>query len=175
MKKEYYLQIVIFLLVIGLCILIFLFREKIIELEEYGYLGAFLSSALANATIIIPAPGWAVVVVLATILNPWLVGLLAGLGATVGQMTGYFLGYSGRFLIKDSPRHQKMIKWMQRNGALTIFLFTLIPNPFADIAGAGAGALRFPFLKFVFFCAIGAILKYLFFTIVGGWGLEFFF
>lgn len=102
MKKEYYFQIIIFILVIALCVLIFSFREKIVELEKYGYIGAFLISMFANATIVVPAPGWAVIISLAAIFNPWLIGFLAGLGAALGQTTGYLLGYSGRIAIKDS-------------------------------------------------------------------------
>ncbi len=175
MKKIPSLQkLIIFLLVIGLMVLILLFPEKIKELGKYGYLGAFLISLLSNATIVIPAPGWAVISALAIIFNPWLIGVLAGLGAAIGQLTGYFLGYSGQLMIKDTSRYQKLISWMQRRGPLVIFLFTLIPNPFVDIVGVGAGVLKFPFLKFLFFCTIAAIPKYLFFAIVGGWGLEFF-
>lgn len=174
MKKEHYFQIIIFLLLISLWTLIFLFHEEIAKLKELGYLGAFLSSILTNATILIPAPGWAVIAFLATILNPWLVGLLAGLGAVIGQMTGYFLGYSGRFIIKkDNPRHQKITNWMQKHGSLTIFLFALIPNPFSDIPGAIAGISKFPILKFILFCTLGNIPKHLFFALVGGWGLEY--
>lgn len=130
MRKEYYFQIIIFLLVIGLCILIFLFREKIAELEKVGYLGAFLISMLANATIVIPMPGWAVIITLATIFNPWLIGFLAGLGAAIGQTTGYLLGYSGRMLTKDSPRYQRMINWTKRRGGLGYFPFFPLSQPF---------------------------------------------
>jgi membrane protein YqaA with SNARE-associated domain len=172
-KKEHYYQIIIFLSVIGLCVLILSFQEEIEKLGEFGYLGSFLISLLANATIVVPAPGWAVVVALATILNPWLIGLSAGLGASLGQTTGYFLGYSGRLALKDVTKHQRIINWMQHWGALVIFLFALIPNPLVDIVGAVAGILRFPFLKFLFFCALGTIPKYIFFALFGGWGLEF--
>ncbi|MBZ1345302.1 MAG: VTT domain-containing protein [Candidatus Nealsonbacteria bacterium] len=175
MRKELCLQITIFLLVIGLSVLIFLFREKIVGLEEYGYLGAFLISMLTNATLVIPAPGWAVIMGLAAIFNPWLIGLLAGFGAALGQTTGYFFGYSGRAVAKNSAKYQRMINWMRRRGALVIFFFALIPNPFVDIVGAAAGILKFPFLKFIFFCALGTVPKYIFFALLGGWGLEFFF
>lgn len=175
MKKEFYFQIIIFLLVIGLCILIFLFGEKITELEKYGYLGVFLISILSNATIVIPAPGWAVIVSLATVLDPWAVGVVAGLGAGLGQTTGYFLGYSGRLILKDVTKYQRIINLVRRWGGLVIFLFALIPNPLVDIVGAGAGILRFPFFKFFSFCLLGTVPKYLFLAIVGGWGLKFFF
>ena len=127
-KKEYLFQIIIFLLIIGFVILILLFPEKIKELGRYGYLGAFLISMFSNATILIPAPGWIAISALALTFNPWLIGFLAGLGAAIGQTTGYFLGYSGRFIMmKDVPTYQKMADWMQRNGCLAIFLFIVIP------------------------------------------------
>lgn len=173
MKKEHYFQIIIFLSVIGICVLILFFREELEKLGEFGYLGSFLISLLANATIFVPAPGWIIIAGLAAIFNPWLIGFLAGLGAALGQTTGYLLGYSGRIALKDSLKYQKMAIWMDRWGGLIIFLFALIPNPLADIAGGTAGILRFPFLKFLFFCALGTIPKYIFFALFGGWGLEF--
>ena len=175
MRKKYYFQILIFLLVVGLCILIFLFKEKIAELEKLGYFGAFLISVLTNATIAVPAPGWVAIAALSVILNPWLVGFLAGLGAALGETTGYLLGYSGKIIFEDSVKYQKAIGWMRRWGGLVIFLSALIPNPFADVAGTTAGILRFPYLKFLFFCALGTVPKYIFFALVGGWGLQFFF
>lgn len=175
MKKKYYLSIGIFILTVSLAILIFVFREEIAKLEEYGYLGAFSAALLTNATVLVPVPGALIIVALGTIFNPWLIGLLAGLGATIGQTTGYFFGYSGQVTLeeKKSIKYQKMIRWMQRWGALTIFLFAIIPNPIADIPGAVAGILKFPFLKFIFFCALGNIPKNILFALFGAWGLEF--
>ena len=172
-KKKIYLQILILLLVVGCIVLIFLYPEKIKELKKYGYLGSFLIAMIANMTIVIPAPGWAVIVALAGILDPWLLGLVSGLGATIGQCTAYLLGYSSMALIKEGPKYQKATDLMQRWGSLCIFFFALIPNPLVDIVGMAAGILKFPFLRFFFFCALGTIPKYLFLTLVGGWGLEF--
>lgn len=175
MKKEPYFQIIIFLLTISLCILIFVFKEKIIALKEYGYLGAFLISMFTNATIVIPLPGWLTIVSLAAILNPWLIGFLAGVGAVVGQTTAYLLGYTGRIALKNFAKYQIAINWMQRWGGLVIFFFAFFPNPFIDIVGVGAGILKFSFLKFIFFCFLGTVPKYIFFAVVGGWGLDFLF
>lgn len=174
-KKRYYLDITLFLLIISLVILIFLFQEKIGELGKLGYLGAFLIAILANATIIIPAPGWMVIVGLGAILNPWIVGIVAGLGATIGQTTGYFLGHSGQSLVnlENSTKYQKVKNWINKKGSLMIFLFALIPNPFVDIVGAAAGVSKFSFLKFLLFCTLGTIPKHIFFALIGYWGLNF--
>lgn len=47
---------------------------------------------------------------------------------------------------------------MRRYGSLTIFLFALTWIPF-DLAGIAAGALRFPFRKFLLMTIAGRLLR----------------
>ncbi len=48
-------------------------------------------------------------------------------------------------------------------GGLTVFVLSLIPNPFFDLAGIAAGVLRYPVSRFLFFCWLGNTIK----TVVG--------
>ena len=157
----------------GILYLYWRFPEKIDELETYGYLGAFLVSALSSATIIVPVPGLIIVFTLGAMLNPWLVGIISGIGGTLGELTGYLLGYSGRVAIQNIKLYQRMEYWMRRWGSITILVLAVIPNPVFDIAGAVAGALRFPLWKFCVYGGFGRIIKHTLVAFAGAWGMEF--
>ena len=90
--KERYLQILALLFVIALSVFIFLNREEVVALGAYGYLGIFLISIITCSSIVVPVPGWILVATLGAILNPILVGVVSGIGGTIGEMTGYLFG-----------------------------------------------------------------------------------
>ncbi|MBI4328583.1 MAG: hypothetical protein HY685_01800, partial [Chloroflexi bacterium] len=60
------------------------FRGLLEQLGEVGYLGAFGISLFSSATILIPAPGLALVFAIADKMNPWLLGAVAGVGSGLG-------------------------------------------------------------------------------------------
>lgn len=172
--RERYLQLLALLFVLTLCTVLLLHREKVAELEIYGYLGVFLISLITCSSIVVPVPGWIMVATLGAILNPVLVGIVSGVGGTIGEMTGYLLGYGGQLAIDNVGIYPRMVQWMKRWGSITIFILALIPNPLFDVAGAAAGLLRFPLWKFLLFGAAGRIPKHIFFAYIGAWGLQFF-
>lgn len=172
--RERYLQILTLLFVIALSVLIILNRQKVTELQGYGYLGIFLISIISSASIVLPVPSWILVATMAFTLNsPILVGIVSGIGGTIGEMTGYLLGYGGRLALENVSIYNRMVQWMKRWGSVTIFVLALIPNPLFDVAGAAAGSLRFPVWKFVLFGAAGRIPKNILFAYIGVWGLHF--
>ena len=87
-------------------------------------------------------------------------------------MTGYFLGYGGRAAFENINLYQRMEYSMKRWGAITLFILALIPNPLFDVAGAVAGALRFPLWKFLLYGGAGRIMKHIIFAFAGSWGIE---
>lgn len=91
--------------------------------------------------------------------NPLLVATIAGFGATIGELSGYLAGFSGQGIIENQLRYEQVVKWMEKNGPLTITILAFIPNPLFDVAGMIAGAFRMPVLKFLFFALIGKLLK----------------
>ncbi|MDQ3600532.1 MAG: hypothetical protein M3408_04645, partial [Actinomycetota bacterium] len=52
-----------------------------------GLLALFLINALSSATLILPLPGLALTPLAATVADPLLVGIIAGSGQTVGELT----------------------------------------------------------------------------------------
>lgn len=161
-------RVLALLFVIGISIYIVMMPEEQAEkLESYGYFGTFLISILANATVIIPAPGLVIVFSMGAKFNPLLIALAAGAGATIGELSGYLAGFSGQAIIEDQKRYDQMVAWMEKNGPLTILILAFIPNPLFDLAGMVAGALRMPVYKFMFWALIGKIFKMVLFSYAG--------
>ena len=150
--------------------------ERLKELKAHLYLGAFLISLIGNATVLFPG---AVIVVLSNLgiliygstglWGPVIVGLVGGVGAAIGETTGYIAGYSGREIVERRKMYYG-IEWrVKRWGALAIFLFSMIPFVF-DLVGIAAGILRFPFWRFLLFCGLGRTILYTVFVTLAALG-----
>ncbi|HUV95379.1 MAG TPA: VTT domain-containing protein [Anaerolineae bacterium] len=144
---------------LGITVAVVVFREQLVALRGLGYAGVFLIVGLGNATVIFPVPSLAVVFAAGSVLNPLLVGLVAGVGEPLGELTGYLAGYGGRAAIRDGARFQRIKLWMERRGFLTLFVLSAIPNPVFDRAGIAAGVVRFPLGRFLLACWLGKTLK----------------
>jgi len=152
-------------LVVGISVSIFIFRDQLKDLGAVGYPGVFLVSLLGNATVILPAPSLAIVFAMGGVLSPLYVGLVAGVGEALGEMTGYLAGYGGRAVIENLSAYKRLAVWMKRAGGITVFVLSLIPNPFVDLAGIAAGSLHYPVWRFLLFCWMGKTLK----TVLVAW------
>ncbi|NJD59886.1 MAG: hypothetical protein C3F13_15660 [Anaerolineales bacterium] len=161
-------RIFAFLVVIAITIFVYLVGDKAKQLAVYGYPGIFVISFLAYATVFVPAPGVLFVSVMGTTLTPWLVGLVAGAGAAAGEITGYLFGFSGQPVAEKAKIYGKMVEWLNKNGALAILLLSAVPNPFFDVTGVAAGALKMPVRKFMLWTWIGETIKMMAFAYGGG-------
>jgi membrane protein YqaA with SNARE-associated domain len=144
---------------LGLSVAIYLFRGRLAGLAGMGYAGIFLVSLLSNATLILPVPSPLLVFSMGSALPFFLVGLSAGVGEALGELTGYALGVGGRAVIEKRETYERLQRWMQRRGALTILVLSIIPNPVFDLAGIAAGSLRYPLWRFLLFCWLGKTIK----------------
>ena len=174
-KKSRLRAIALLLLTIFLAVAItvglFLFRDKISTLGNYGYLGAFLISLITSATVIVPVPGIVVLFALGTTLNPVLVGLVGAAGGIIGEMTGFMVGFGGHELVqRRSKLYLRMEQWMKRWGSWAVFAFAAAPIPLFDVAGLIAGALHFPLWKFLLIGWGGKSIKFVLLVLAGSWG-----
>jgi membrane protein YqaA with SNARE-associated domain len=131
--------------------------------QVWGYLGLFIVEAISAGTIIFPAPAFAINFILGGTpgFNPWLVGIVAGLGSALGETTGYALGRGGRELIEDKYGSWliRARKWMKRHGDfMIIVLFAATPLPH-DVVGMLSGAVEYPFRKFMLATLAGKIIS----------------
>src|SRR5919205_2658768 len=77
---------------------------------RYGYLGVFLVTLLANASVFIPVPYPGLVSKLATELNPIGVALVAAAGSALGETTAFFVGRAGKGTLADTAFY----RWLRR-------------------------------------------------------------
>ena len=174
--KKRYIPLLTLLLVIAITVGIFYFYRhypnRVEELKDYGYLGAFLISLTLNATVILPAGNILMISVFGAALpSAVVVGLAGGAGAAIGEITGYVAGCSGRGIAQRSKMYSRVEGWVRRWGAMTIFIMALVPFVF-DLAGIAAGVLRFPFWKFLLLCWLGRTILYIGVALAGAWGWE---
>jgi membrane protein YqaA with SNARE-associated domain len=160
-------RVLALLVVIVVTALLFIYRDQVVKLQALGYPGIFLVSLLSNASLILPIPGVIFTSAMGAILNPDLVALSAGTGATLGEISGYLVGISGQGIIENKQWYDLIKSWMGKFGDLTIFLLALIPNPFFDIAGMVAGASKKPLWRFLIWAWLGKTLKMLAFALGG--------
>jgi len=164
--------LLIIALVVGLFLLYRNNPEIMDRLEGYGYLGAFVISILLNATLVLPAGNFLVLAALgATLGSPTLVGLAGGLGAAIGESTGYFAGCSGRAIIDNERLYNSVESWMSRWGFWTLFGLSAAPI-FFDLAGIAAGACRYSYWKFFVACWLGRSILYVAIAWAGVMGWE---
>jgi len=170
-------RVLMLVFIVAITVALFVLRQKLQNLQNYGYAGIFLLSIAANATIILPVPGVAFTTAMGAIFTPWKVAIAAGAGAAIGELTGYAAGLSGEGLISNNKYYMRFLNWMQahpRWGFGFIVLLAFIPNPLMDVAGMVSGVLRIPAWKYLLACAIGKIGKMMLFAYAGRLSLNLF-
>jgi membrane protein YqaA with SNARE-associated domain len=160
--------------VVIITLYVYSIRNQTEQLQRYGYPGLFLLSILANATIILPAPGIAFTFGAGALkaLSPLWVGIVAGAGATLGELSGYMAGFSGQAVIENRQAYERFERWMKRYGPIAIVGLAFVPNPLFDLAGMMSGALKMPVHHFVFWCALGKIPKMILVAFAGAYSWE---
>ena len=136
------------------------FQDTIAHLGSWGYLGAFLINGISSATIVLPAPGGAIVLLMAQDYHPLLLGIAAGLGGAVGSLTSYLVGAHARPTFQGRQRTYSLAyRIMHRFGSVILLLATLMPISPGDFAGILAGATRYPLRKYFLYVGIASVIK----------------
>ncbi|MFN2177501.1 MAG: VTT domain-containing protein [Anaerolineales bacterium] len=175
-QKLTLLRAVALLLAIGISIFIYSIRDQARELIQYGYIGIFLISIIANGTILFPVPGILFVFALGTVYNPLGLAIAAGLGAAIGELTGYLAGFSGQAVIENIAAYEKILNWLDSHTYLSnlgLTLLAAVPNPLFDVVGIAAGTLKIPIMRFLLLVSIGQIIKMFFIAYLGSIGAPF--
>jgi membrane protein YqaA with SNARE-associated domain len=87
------------------------------------------------------------------------VGLFAGPGAALGELTGYAAGYGSSAIVDNLKLYKLVSKWMGRYGPIIITLMAAVPNPVFDMAGLVAGSLRMKWWHFLIAAWIGKTIQ----------------
>lgn len=168
------LRILALFAVIGITLYVFSIRDRVEEFAKFGYPGIFLIALLANATVLLPAPGIAVIYAMGAIFNPLGVALAAGTGGALGELSGYLAGFSGQAVIERTDAYERIKPWVEKYGGWAILVLSAIPNPFFDAAGIAAGIAKMPVQTFLLFTWIGQLIKMSIFALAGKYSIDFF-
>lgn len=152
-------HLVSLLFAVGVTLVVFLLRDQVGKLGDLGYLGIFLTMLITSATLILPAPGLAFVFVLGKTFNPLFLGIAAGAGSTLGELTGFAAGYSGSGVVENVDAYRRIEGYVKKYDLLPIIVLAAIPNPLFDVAGFAAGALGIEWWKFLLATFIGKAIK----------------
>ena len=165
-RLEYTLLVGVALMLTLFAIGFFYFSTNVSNLRSYGYFGVFIINVVGAASILLPSPAAASVLGGGALLDDFLgvpawfwVGIVAGLGEAIGEFSGYAAGYGGRVFFEDRPSYARLRRWMERRGALTLFLMSTVPNPAFDLVGLAAGAVQMPMRRFFFSVLAGKVIK----------------
>lgn len=148
--------------------------EWVRSFGRWGYLSVFAISLLSSATVIIPAPGLAVVFAMGGALDPLALGIIAGIGSGLGELSGYIAGASGRELILHNRGFNSHLRWFTtRYTYPALFVLAILPLPVFDIAGVIAGALKMRVSHFLAVVISGKIIKHVLVALAGAgsWGI----
>jgi len=118
-------------------------------INSFGPFGVFLLSLVGAMSIFVPIPYTIVIFLLGKYgMDPFLLMITGGLGAAIGELSGYVLGYYGRKIISQE-RLRKMsylIKAFGRYLPIVIFLFAFTPLP-DDLLFIPLGILKYKLYK----------------------------
>jgi membrane protein DedA with SNARE-associated domain len=181
-RRAYFLSATGVVVTILMFVAIIYFDDQIREMKEWGYVGAFVISILGGSTIIVPVPGLAVMVALASALeNAWQVALL-GFAGVAGEMIGavliYMTGHGAGKAISNNKHgaiqraYDKMLDLIRRRGGWALFAVAAIINPFYYPAAFACGALRMEIKKYLIISLLGKIIKVMSVVYIGYFGLK---
>ena len=145
--------------VAGISAIAFLLQSRF-EVAQLSYGAVAGAVLLASGGLVIPVPALAMTCTTATFLNPAAVAIIAGLSGTIGELTGYFLGYSSSGVLERRRFYHRVEGWMRRRGWLLLFVISAVPNPLFDVAGIAAGALRYPLWRYLVAVGLGKQVKF---------------
>ncbi len=155
------------------------FTEQWTEIAvRYGYTGAFLSSLVGNLTVVIIFPYTIVVYLVATSgLDPFLLGLVTGTGAVLGELSGYLIGRWGAHKFQKAKPEafdalKKIVNARPTYVTWLLFVFSVLPLP-DDVLFVPLGFLRYSLWRLLWPAWLGKVIAALVITYAGNFAYHF--
>lgn len=118
-----------------------------------------------SAVLFLPVPVFAIVVAAASVLDPFWVGVVAGIASAIGELSGYFIGAGSEKVLKKKGKeglfYKRSGELFKRYGFWGIAAAAIFPITPIDFVGIIAGTLRYGWKKFVIAAAVGKIPRYM--------------
>jgi membrane protein DedA with SNARE-associated domain len=159
---------------VALSLLIIYHRSYIEQIAHWGYFGCFFISVLTNGTFILPGVGIVLTFTLGGVLNPAIVGAVAGIGEAVGAIGAYLTGYAGRGLFRErnSGLYLRFSNIIERHGSKAIFFVSAVLSPLFYPFAVFLGMLRFGWVRFFLATWAGRTVKSMVLAYLGYFGLR---
>ena len=159
---------------IALSLFILQHRSYIEEIAGWGYFGCFFINVIASGTFILPGFGVVLTFTMGGVLNPAIVGAVAGIGEAIGAIGAYFTGYAGRGLFRDSNSglYIRFSNIIDRHGSKAIFFMSSVLSPFFYPFAVLLGMLRFHWVRFFLATWAGRTVKGMVAAYLGYLGLR---
>ncbi len=156
------------------CVLIIVHREYIDQVARWGYVGAFLINIAAAGTFVLPGFSAVLSFTLGGVLNPAIVGAVAGAGEAIGSTGVYFVGYGGGGLFGDrnSRIYLRFSNAVDRHGSKAVFVLASLITPFFYPFAIFMGMIRFGWVRFFLATWAGRTVKNMILAYLGYFGLA---
>ncbi|MBT4192586.1 MAG: hypothetical protein HOE11_04715 [Candidatus Diapherotrites archaeon] len=153
-------------------------------LVSIGPLGLFIAAIIGNASLFLPLPIDLLIIPLATVdffglgvITPLILGLIVALGASIGELSGYFVGLAGiksfeSMKNKEVEKLRLLKEKLETVGIPLIAFFSFTPLPF-DLVGIAAGLSKYSIKKFFIGCLLGKVPRYVILAYAGYYGIGF--
>jgi len=137
-------------------------------IEENGLIGIFLASMFSHLTVIGRDLFTPAFIALIKHHHPALLGISAGIGGAIGEVTAYYWGLGIREAFQEKNEGNIISKWIEKYGLLMVLLVAASPLPDTPITLL-AGSARFSLRKFLLVEAAGKSLYYSIGASIGGY------
>jgi membrane protein YqaA with SNARE-associated domain len=137
-------------------------------LGQFGIGGIFLASMLSHLTVVARDMFIPMFLPLASVYNPLVLGASAGIGAAIGEITTYFLGWGVAETIQESQgEDNRLARWIRRYGLWAVLFVAVTPLPDTPIILL-AGSNKLPLGKLFVVECVGKTALYSVGAVVGG-------
>ncbi len=137
-----------------------------------GYGGAFLVGFIGTAIPYFPT--YLIIPFFGVQLNPFIVGIVTGVGSGIGQFLHYYIGVFGRRFFPEDLQ-VRFDKWSVRFGGRIFWLILfLAATPFTpdDLIWIPLGLMKYPKLRALSAGITGKIILNLIYGLIGYYGLS---
>ena len=136
---------------------------------RYGLLGILVVSMVSHLTVVARDMFIPMYLPLATIYHPLVLGASAGVGAAIGEVTTYVLGWGVAESMEDGDlgEDNRLSQWIRKYGLWAVLLVAVTPLPDTPVILL-AGSNKLPFGKLFLVECVGKTALYSIGAVVGG-------
>ncbi len=138
------------------------------SLGKIGLGSIFIVSMVSHLTVVARDMFIPLYLPLSSIYHPLALGASAGIGAAIGEVTTYLLGWGVAESIRDQQgEDNRLARWIRQYGLWAVLLVAITPLPDTPIVLL-AGSNKLPFTKLFIVECIGKTILYTIGAVVGG-------